>query len=59
MLFNILAGALLSIPSPASDTGLGYIREFVPIYLKALCIYICFALLIDATCNKPDIFQHP
>lgn len=45
MLFNILARALVSIPSPALDTGLGYIRELVPIYLKALCIYICFALL--------------
>jgi hypothetical protein len=59
MVFNILAGALLSVPSPAPDIGLGYIRELVPTYLKILRIYICFALSIDATCNKPDISKHP
>lgn len=59
MLFKILAGTLLSIPSPAPDTGLGYIRELVPAYLEVLCIYICFTFSIDATCNKPNTSQGP
>lgn len=66
MVFDILAGAFLSIASPASDTGYIYIREryLLPcryevlpnVPLKVLCKYTGITLLMTATCNKADLF---